>query len=72
MDIIVRAKPSASSNGVEKVTSSEFIVRTTEPPVQGRANRSIIRLLSKYFAVPLSQIEITAGRTGRTKRITIQ
>lgn len=70
-EIIVKAKPSASRDAVERISDSEYIVRTTQPPVQGRANRAIINLLAEYFSVPMSHISIVAGHTSRTKHIRI-
>lgn len=72
MRIIVRVKPSSSQNAVEHVSDSDYIVRTTAPSTEGKANRAIIKLLSEYFDVPKSRISISAGHASRSKIITIQ
>lgn len=69
--ITIRAEPSSSRDAVERIRDSEYVVRTTEPPILGRANRAIIQLLAEHFDVSPLGITIVAGRTSRTKKISI-
>ncbi|HET6590943.1 MAG TPA: DUF167 domain-containing protein [Candidatus Nitrosocosmicus sp.] len=41
-------------------------------PIKGRANKEIIKKLSKYFNVKSSNIEIIHGKFSNTKRVKIQ
>lgn len=43
------------------------IVRVTAPPVDGKANAALIRLLAKEYGVPKSRIRIVQGETSRDK-----
>lgn len=67
MKIFIAAKPSAREGRVEKTDDTHFIVSVKEPPVQGKANRAIIKALAAYFNVPAWRISITSGHTSRQK-----
>lgn len=44
----------------------------TAPPVEGKANRAIIALLSRTLSIPQSQVSILTGATSSQKRVLIQ
>ncbi len=71
MRLNIKAKPAAVKNKVEKIDDSTFVVSVTEPPIQGRANRMILKVLSDYFKVPINNIRIVSGYTSRQKIIEI-
>ncbi len=66
----IRVTPHAKQN---KVVESDGVLRvyTTVAPENGRANSAVIELLSEYFNVPKSRINIIRGLTGRDKVVTI-
>ncbi len=41
--------------------------RVQAPPVDGKANEAVIRLLSDHFGVPKSRITLVSGETSRLK-----
>ncbi len=63
-------KPHASKDEVIK-QDGQLIVKTKSKPIDGEANRAVIRLLSEYFDVPKSQIMIKSGAGSRHKVIEI-
>ena len=67
--ISVRAKPNSSENKVDKIDDLNFVVFVKDPPVQGRANRAIIKALSEYFHTP--NIRIVSGHISRNKVVKI-
>ncbi|HEY4476982.1 MAG TPA: DUF167 domain-containing protein [Candidatus Paceibacterota bacterium] len=67
MKINVKAKPRAYEDQVEKIDEQNFVVSVTEPPVQGRANIAILKLLADYFQVAQSQVRLVSGFTSRQK-----
>ena len=71
MKIIVKAKPNARENRVQKIDESNFVVFVKEAPLQGKANEAIIKVLAKYFNTNSIMIEIISGRHSRTKIIKI-
>lgn len=71
MKIIVKAKPNAKEDKIEKIDDSNYIVYIKAPPINGKANASIVRLLADYFSVSQSLIEIISGHKARIKVIEI-
>ncbi|MDH3612607.1 MAG: DUF167 domain-containing protein [Gammaproteobacteria bacterium] len=67
----VRVQPRASRNEILGVSDAQLRVRTTAPPVDGKANKAVIRLLADYLQVPPSRIRLTHGTTHRNKRFII-
>lgn len=46
-------------------------MRLTAPPVEGKANQALLKLLAKTFQVSQSQVDILRGHSSRIKHITI-
>jgi len=69
--INVKVKPGARIEEVTRVDAVNFIVSVKEPPVEGKANKALIRVLSEYLNVPKNCIQILRGGKGRNKVIEI-
>ncbi len=69
MKINVKARPNSNENKVEKMDHLNFVVSVKDPPVQGRANRAIVKLLSEYFHTP--NIRIVSGHISRNKVVEV-
>ena len=77
LDIAVRVTPGASRAAIEGVVSEAdgsqaLKVRVGAPPVEGKANDAVVKLLAKEWRMPKSAFTITAGAQQRRKTITIQ
>lgn len=71
MKIFVTAKPRAKNEEVKKIDETHFIVSVKEPPVDGKANRAIAKVLSDYFDIPISSVIMTSGYTFKIKTFEI-
>lgn len=71
MKIFVKAKPASREDKVEENDPAHFVVSVKAPPVQGMANRAIIKLLADYFKTDISRVRIVSGATARNKVIEI-
>ena len=69
MKISVKAKPNSHEQKVEKIDEQNFVVSVKDPPIQGRANRAIIKVLSEYFYTP--NIRIVSGHISRNKVVEV-
>jgi uncharacterized protein (TIGR00251 family) len=69
MKISVKAKPNSDENKVEKVDDQNFVVSVKEPPVNGMANRAIVKALSEYFHT--SRVRIVSGHISRNKIVEV-
>ncbi len=67
----ITVKPKSPRDAVER-TPEGVVVRVTAPPVEGAANTAVVKTLARALAVPKSRVEITAGATGRLKRVTVR
>lgn len=71
MRILVRAKPGAKRERVEKADDTHFAVAVKEPPIRGQANRAIIKVLAKYFGVAAERVRIVSGHTSKQKVVEV-
>ena len=69
--INIRLIPRASTNQVVGVLDNSIKIRLQAPPIEGKANKALIKFLSKLLKVPASHITIISGETNRNKRILI-
>jgi len=68
-DIVV--KPRSSREKVGPVQGDRLVVAVNAPPVDGKANEAVVRVLAEAFGVPRSVVTIVRGETGRRKTIRI-
>jgi uncharacterized protein (TIGR00251 family) len=67
----VRVQPRAGRDEFADIQQGRLRVRLNAPPVDGKANTSLCRLLATAFQVPAGQICLLAGATSRDKRLCI-
>jgi len=70
--ITVRVVPRASKTSITEVGPSEYKIHLTAPPVDGTANKQLIKILSGKLRLPSRQIRIIAGESARIKRLRIE
>ena len=71
--IILQIKISPNSSKNEFIKNNDSIkLKITVPPVDGKANKAVIDLLSKSFKVPKSYFEILRGETSKEKTILVK
>ena len=71
MKIYITAKAGSRKEYVRQIDDTHFTVAVNEPPVDGKANRAIIRALAEYFQKSPSQLEIISGETAKRKTIVV-
>jgi uncharacterized protein (TIGR00251 family) len=67
----VRLVPRSSRNLVDGLHGDAVKIRLRAPPVDGKANRALVRFLAGQLDVPASSLAITAGHAGRRKRLLV-
>ena len=67
----VRLTPRASRDQIAGFEGETLRVRVTAPPVEGRANRALVRLLAKRLGLPRGAVRVVAGQTSRSKVVAI-
>jgi uncharacterized protein (TIGR00251 family) len=71
MKVEVKVIPSAKVEQVQLALDGSLKVWITAKPVDGEANRALIKLLAKHYHVAKSQISIVSGQTRRNKLIEV-
>jgi uncharacterized protein len=72
MRIYAKVIPKSSKDEVVRISEGEYKIKVTAPPVDGKANVAVIKLLAKHFGVSKNMINIVGGKTSRTKMIDIE
>jgi len=74
MSIILRVRviPRARSNALTCDAAGTLRARLTAPPVEGAANRALIKLLASRLQLKRGDIEVVKGTHGRDKLVAIQ
>jgi hypothetical protein len=67
----IRVQPRASRAEVVGLHGDRVRVRISAPPVDGRANDELIRLMAQQLDLPQSSIRLVSGATSRSKTIMI-
>ena len=67
----VRVVPRASRTEIVGEYNGALRVRIAAPPVEGAANRELIRLLAKTFKLPQNAVEIVSGAASKSKVVHI-
>jgi hypothetical protein len=67
----IAVKPRSAREGVGPVHGDRLVVAVNAPPVDGKANEAVIRVLAEAFGVPRSAVTIVRGETGRKKTVRI-
>ena len=70
--IEVRLHPRAGRNRIVGVINNKLKIDVSAAPVKNKANRSMIKLMSKELKVPQEAVIIKRGATSRDKLIEIR
>jgi hypothetical protein len=69
--ITIEVAPNAKETGILLERDGTITMRVHAPPVKGKANREIVKWLSKKLGMPSSHIRIIAGLRSDPKTIEI-
>ena len=65
--IQVKVKPNARASVLEEAEDGTWHARLKAPPVDGKANLELIRLVATHFGCPKSGVSIKRGASSRIK-----
>ena len=68
----VRVQPRAAREGLAGVREGALVVRLSAPPVEGKANAALLRLMASALEVPSSRIQLRQGARGREKLLLVE
>ncbi|MCL2599096.1 MAG: DUF167 domain-containing protein [Firmicutes bacterium] len=67
--LAIKVVPNAGENKIVIDTQDNVKIKTTATPADGKANESVIDILSKACKVPKTKIVIKAGHTSKNKLV---
>ena len=70
--VSIYVQPRASKTEVVGEHGDAIKLRVAAPPVEGEANKEVLRFLGKLFGVPASHMNLVSGDTGRRKVIEVR
>jgi uncharacterized protein (TIGR00251 family) len=69
--LVIKVKPNSKQQTIQEEPDGSLTVRLKSPPVEGKANNELIKLLAERFDVPKSQITIKSGLSSKNKLVEI-
>jgi uncharacterized protein len=72
IEITVRLTPKAKSEEIVGVRDGVLLVKVTAPPVDGKANSALCRLLAKRLRVAAGRVTVVSGVSSRIKRVRVE
>jgi len=71
MHIYVVVKLKSKKQYIKKINKAEYEVAVKELPINGKANKAVIKALAQYFKLSQSQVSIVSGQKSRKKIIKV-
>jgi hypothetical protein len=72
VDLRVRLQPRAGRTELAGERQGALLARVTAPPVDGKANDALCRLIARAAGVPPSRVSVVRGHTGRDKVVRVE
>jgi uncharacterized protein (TIGR00251 family) len=71
-DLAIRVQPRAKRTEVAGERQGAIVIRTSAPPVDGKANEAVCRLIAKRLSVPRGAVRVVRGQTARDKVVRVE
>ena len=69
--LTLHVQPGAKRSGIAGLHGEALKLRLAAPPVEGRANEALLKLIAELFGVPLRQVELRQGGQSRHKVVAV-
>jgi uncharacterized protein (TIGR00251 family) len=70
--IQIKVKPNSRASLLEEKEDGTFLAQLKSPPVDGKANEELLRLVAKHFGRRQSDVSIKTRGSSRTKLVRIE
>ena len=70
--IRIKVIPRARTPGLSPRDDGSWVARVAAPPVDGKANEELVRLVARHFGCPARRVWIKSGEASRTKVVCIE
>ena len=69
--IAIKVKPNCRAAVLRQQDDGSWYAELTAPPVDGKANAELLRLVARHFGCPSSAVSLKSGAAGRSKLVKI-
>lgn len=70
--LTLHVQPGAKRSEIAGLHGDALKIRLAAPPVEGRANEALLKLMGDLFDVPVRQVELKQGGQSRHKVVAIE
>jgi len=70
--IAVRVQPRAARDEIAGERGGALVVRLSAPPVEGRANEALCRLIARRLRVGRTRVSVVRGQASRDKLVAVE
>jgi uncharacterized protein len=70
-DLAIRVQPRAKRTEVAGERGGAIVIRVGAPPVDGKANEAVTRLIAERLGVPRSAVQVVRGHGSRDKQVRV-
>ncbi len=67
----VKVVPNSSASKIVEINEEYIKIKLNSPPIDGRANKEVVSLLSKVLGVPKTSIELLNGDKNKLKTFSV-
>ncbi len=67
----IRVIPRSSREGVDGERGGRTVIRVNAPPVDGKANAAVVRVVANALGVPRGAVTVLRGERSRDKVISV-
>jgi len=71
ISLVIHVQPKSSRTRITGLHGDALKLCITAPPVDGKANATVIQFFAKLFKVPKAAVTIASGETSRDKRLVL-
>jgi len=68
----IKVRPRASKNTIKGIQGNFLKIDIKAPPIDGEANKELIKFLSKKFKISKQDIEIKSGKSSKEKLLLLK
>ena len=68
----IKVKPNSKQQKIIEQSDGSLLVYLKSPPVDGKANQELIKILAKQYDVTRSQVTIKSGLSTKNKLVEIE
>ena len=70
-DLAIRVQPRAKRSEVAGERGGAVVIRVSAPPVDGKANQAVTRLIAKALGVGRTSVRVVRGERSRDKVVEV-